>query len=110
MIITDIVMLGLIVIIFCISVYALAFERDNKFNGVTTEYMINIPRIDSNETKWSRSDSCKLYMDETTSKALTSSNVTKTDDKRKADIIFPCGYNDMDGEIKKFSDIHVHVT
>lgn len=70
----------------------------------TTEHMINIPTLDKN-VKWSRNTKCKYYMDDTTSKALNQANVEKTTDHKDADFYFPCGYNDINNEIKQLPKV-----
>src|SRR5437879_294663 len=72
-----------------------------------TEHMIDIPRIDDEiAPKWTRTDSCKFYMDTTTAKVLENSHMTITDNQRVADLIFPCGYNNIDDEIKSLPNVY----
>ena len=73
---------------------------------IFSEYMINIPRIDSKNITWTKTDSCKFYMDDTTSGALKDSNMTKADDQKKAELIFPCGYNNIDDEIRMLPSVY----
>jgi hypothetical protein len=71
------------------------------------EHMINVPNIDSSETAtWARTESCKYYMDDTTSKVLEISNINKAFDHTKAQLIFPCGYNNIDDEIKGLPNVY----
>jgi len=71
-----------------------------------SECMINIPRIDNTNAKWTRTDSCRFFMDDTTSQVLEESNVTKTNDQKLAELIFPCGYNNINDEIKALPNVY----
>jgi hypothetical protein len=76
-----------------------------------SEHMINIPNIDSQETAtWTRTDSCKYYMDDTTSKVLEISNINKAYDQTKAELVFPCGYNNINDEIKGLPNVYQQTT
>lgn len=79
-----------IVIILCINELSIMFS----------EHMINMPTQEETPS-WARTESCKYYMDETTSNVLDTTKINKTDDYKKAVLIFPCGYNNIDDEIKQ---------
>jgi hypothetical protein len=76
----------------------------NKY--IFSEHMINIPKIDTTNLTWTKTDSCKFYMDDSTSGALKDSNMTKADDHKKAQLIFPCGYNNIDDEIQMLPSVY----
>jgi hypothetical protein len=75
-------------------------ETNNK------ELMISIPRNDNDMFNWTRTDSCKYVMDATTSKVLDENNASKTLDQSVANLIFPCGYNNIDDEIKALPNVY----
>jgi hypothetical protein len=63
--------------------------------------------VDKNKDKnkgqnktWFRSGSCSSYMNQTTIDVLKKNLIFETDDVEEADIYFPCGYNNIDNEIK----------
>jgi hypothetical protein len=90
-----------IIILICLLCVIIALII-NEFN---TEHMINLPKQEESPT-WTRTDSCKYYMDETTSKVLDMTKINKTDDEKKASLIFPCGYNNIDDEIKGLPNLY----
>lgn len=78
------------------------------------EHMINVPKVDvsaiteynntntainNNDLYWSRPDNCKFYMNSTTEETLKDYNIKETRDSTKSNIIFPCGYNQINNEI-----------
>lgn len=113
--ITEIIIWTFVLLIASILIYIIMrdINSDPCIILVNTEQMINIPPIihdknnhNHNNTKWTRTTSCKYYMDDTTSKVLGLTNVTKTDDYKNADLIFPCGYNNIDDEIKSLPNVY----
>src|SRR5579872_1400818 len=104
--IKEIIVWILVLLTVCVFIYFIT--RDiylvSSYEGV--EHMINVPKIDHNEPKWSRTSSCKYDMDRTTTSALNNTNITNTTDYTKADIVFPCGYNNIDDEIKSLPTVY----
>ena len=104
---------GLMLLILVISIYTIMNRIDTDIcsNVSESEHMINIPKLDFSEsTSWSRTDSCKHYMDDTTTNVLKTANINKTDDQKKAELIFPCGYNNIDDEIKALPNVYLKNT
>lgn len=109
MTIKETVVWGLIVLIFVIAIYSIMNGISSDVCGIDriSEHMINIPKHDFvDEISWSRTDSCKYYMDDTTSNVLKTTNINKTNDQKKAALIFPCGYNNIDDEIKALPNVY----
>jgi hypothetical protein len=90
------------ILLIVIALLVLLYIYYDGSNTMTyeTEFMINIPKVDTEPVNWARTDSCKFYMDATTSNVLQESNITKVENEKIADIIFPCGYNNINNEIK----------
>ena len=105
MTITETVIWTVVLLALCVFIYITirTIHIDPYSNH---EHMISIPSINHNNTKWTRNTSCKNQMDVTTSRALESANVTKTNDYKHTDLIFPCGYNNIDDEIKSLPNIY----
>src|SRR5437773_1944741 len=81
--IKDVLTWGFIILLFCFIICTLfcnTYELDDiKDKPDKTECMIDIPKIDpSTSAKWTKTDSCKFYMDTTTSNALKDAHMTKT--------------------------------
>jgi hypothetical protein len=64
------------------------------------------PNVSTRQPKWFRTDNCKFKMNNTTHNALDESNVVKTLDHVNADLIFPCGYNNINDEIKSLPNVY----
>ena len=101
----------LLIILACFSIYNITLDfvnyiDDNYTQDFSYEGMINIPQINHEEATWSRTSSCKHYMDDTTYKVLNDANIKNTKDYNEADIIFPCGYNNIDDEIKSLPNVY----
>lgn len=69
------------------------------------EHMINIPTIEPDNLGWNRSKSCKHYMDDTTTRVLNELKVKEKQNHKKATMIFPCGYNNINDEIKTLPNV-----
>lgn len=113
MTIKEMLIWGLVIMIFAVTIYSImnGINSDVCTIGYGSEHMINVPKLDSQEsTTWSRTDSCRYYMDDTTSNVLKTKNITKADDQRKAELIFPCGYNNIDDEIKALPNVYQNST
>lgn len=109
MTIKETIVWGLIILIFAVAIYSImnGINTDVCNIGSNQEHMINIPKLDSNGSNtWSRTDSCKYYMDDTTSNVLKTTNINKAEDQKKAELIFPCGYNNIDDEIKALPNVY----
>lgn len=91
-----VVLVFLFIILLCIN----NFESKNN-----SEHMINIPKIKSDSPSWTQTSTCKYLLDETTRATMKSSNINKINDN-SADIIFPCGYNDINNEIKALPTVY----
>lgn len=85
--IREIVLWFVLLVFFVIIVFRL--NTDNYTERFTENFSDNI--------KWSRSESCKFDMNETINDSIK--DFTRTNDSSKADIIFPCGYNNINDEI-----------
>jgi len=72
----------------------------------TTENLVNIPPLDKSNPKWTRTDTCKYYMNQTTYNALADNNILQTTQHEEADVIFPCGYNEIDKEIRTLPNVY----
>lgn len=84
----------LIVLVILFIVFILIkYNESNSY-----EHLINIPKVENETLKWSQNSKCKYLLDETTRASLQSLNVNKTNGS--SELIFPCGYNDINGEIK----------
>ncbi|VBB18031.1 tubulin-tyrosine ligase family protein [Yasminevirus sp. GU-2018] len=109
MTITETALWAVVLSVVCVFIYIVirTINSDQCLSSSdSAEHMINIPPVERNCTKWTRTSSCKYYMDDTTSRVLGSTNVTKTDNYKNADIIFPCGYNNIDDEIKSLPNVY----
>src|SRR5579872_740250 len=110
MTIKNTILWGIIIFIFTFVVYSIISNlNSNVCDTNNNEYMINIPKVTDQEFKWTRTDSCKYYMDDTTSKILDATNMKKSDNQN-AILYFPCGYNDIDAEIKTLPSVYHNVT
>jgi hypothetical protein len=67
--------------------------------------MAIFPESSSNKKYWTRTDSCKYEMNDTTMRVLNELSINKTDNYQDSDIIFPCGYNNIDDEIKLLPNV-----
>jgi hypothetical protein len=83
----------LFIMFFWLIILSLLSNSNNKI-----EHLIDIPSI-NRSTNWGRTSSCKYLMNEAQSDVLLKNSVTENTDGKNADILFPCGYNDIDAEI-----------
>jgi hypothetical protein len=117
----------LFIIVVCIIIYVIT-RNANDYKNDAEETMISIPPIPSikndritnsintpdSSFSWTRTDSCKHIMDATTSKVLEENkaknipSLSNSGSHISADIIFPCGYNDIDDEIKALPSVYKH--
>lgn len=104
--IKEIVIWILVLLTVCVFIYLIVSDIYLVNPYENYEYMINVPKLDHNEPTWSRTSSCKYDMDKTTKGALTNTKITNTTDYTKADVIFPCGYNNIDDEIKSLPTVY----
>lgn len=112
-IIKIIVIILIIFVIFLILQYCSILTQGNKDNTYNKNYdierLINIPRVNSTinkKIKWSRSKNCNYEMNETTDNVLKENKIENTLDYTKSDILFPCGYNDINKEIASLPHIN----
>lgn len=98
----------IIIIIFCIIICNIigVINPPCASNTCKPEHMVNVPRIDTDKPKWARTDSCKYYMNDTTYKVLDDVSASKTGSAEKADLVFPCGYNNINNEIKSLPNVY----
>lgn len=82
----------LLLLVFCIIIILVLTNYPNE------ELMTNIAPIN----KWTRSANCRDYMNKTTYDVLSDNNIEYVDENRadEAQIVFPCGYNAIDHEIR----------
>lgn len=104
MTINEIITWAVIILVMSVLIYII-IQNDNSESYYTNEYMINIPRKDHN-AQWIQSSKCNYLMDDTTKKVLDTSNIKKTSNSNDADIFFPCGYNNIDDEIKSLPNVY----
>jgi len=97
----------LIIFVIFVAIYLIINNTDLDSNPIKySEFMINVPKVaHETELKWSRAPSCKYKFDDTTSRVLEESNILNTDG-HNAVIIFPCGYNNIDDEIKSLPSVY----
>lgn len=95
-----------IILILIILYIVIKATQSNKCNDKQEEHMISIPMNDADTFSWARTDSCKYLMDTTTSKTLEENKAEKTKNHDSAGLIFPCGYNNIDDEIKALPNIY----
>lgn len=91
----------LFISIICVIAYII-FNSSKK----SVENMITMPNDSYVPFNWARTDSCKHLMDSTTSKVLAENSAENTTDLVTADLIFPCGYNNIDDEIKSLPNVY----
>lgn len=97
------IILLLLILLVVLFIYKIICDTDH---AMSHENMINIPKINHSEPKWSRTSSCKYHMDDTTYKVLNDTKMINVNDTENADIIFPCGYNNIDDEIKSLPNVY----
>ena len=89
----------LLLIVLCtVFNYWNAYVTDNT--SVQLEGYENMEKVDGAQKKWARSSSCAAYMNSTTYDCLKDNLIEQTDKPEEADIIFPCGYNNIENEIQ----------
>jgi hypothetical protein len=71
-------------------------------------YIIPISIFDfgNKAKKWTRPKTCKYMMPSNITNSLNALNIKHTNDYKKADIIFPCGYNDINTEINGLPNVY----
>ncbi len=85
-----------IFLIICVIIYILFTLSD--LHKYSSEHMINVPMINSKKAKWYRTNSCIYNMNTVTNDVLKQT-AKKTNNYLESDLIFPCGYNDINDEI-----------
>jgi hypothetical protein len=95
----------IIIIIFCVIVYN-TINEINPYCELKYEHMINVPELNNDKPKWTRTDSCKFYMNDSTYKVLDGCNAQKTVNHEEADLYFPCGYNNINNEIESLPNVY----
>ena len=94
-----ILILLLIVILICRPVESNTELSEHSIEAFSNKYE-NMEKIPGAKRKWIRSSNCKAYMNSTTYDSLKDCLVEQTDKAEDADIIFPCGYNNIEHEIR----------
>lgn len=95
-----IILFIILFIILCYNILYYAGYSDYAAQVDLTEHMIGSNNTNCSKRKWVRSKTCSSYMNRTTYDVLAANNIQKTDNPDEADIVFPCGYNNIDHEIK----------
>jgi Tubulin-tyrosine ligase family len=99
--------LFLIIILFLILLFIILWNCDFRFHNAKKSDTIyeNMEPIPFAKRKWNRSPTCKAYMNSTTYDCLKDNLIEQTDNPDEADIIFPCGYNNVENEIRSLPHI-----
>ena len=92
-----IILFIILFIVLCHNILYYTGYSDYAAQVDLTEHMAD---TNKKNRKWIRSKTCSSYMNSTTYDVLAANNIQKTDNPNEADIVFPCGYNNIDHEIK----------
>lgn len=96
---------ALIMILIICAIFIL-FYVVNDASADSIEIDQNVEHMDS-KLKWTRSTNCRDHMNDPTYDALHKNNISFVDENRasEADIVFPCGYNAIDHEIRSLPHV-----
>ncbi len=100
----EIVVFALGVFIICLIIYII-YPDSQMIDSNTTEGMINIPLVDKDSNSWNRTANCKFTIGDTTTRVLKESNIPN-DNTQNSALIFPCGYNNINDEIKMLPNVY----
>jgi hypothetical protein len=82
------------IIIFVILVcFLFYYMSDNE------EHLIVIPKINKDSIKWTKRNNCDNSPNKITTLMLNELNISNVADNNESNLIFPCGYNNIDKEI-----------
>jgi hypothetical protein len=84
----------------------LCFTLACDHNTYDNERMIDVPKLNGGPPKWSRTFVCPYLMNETQNEVMKKYKFKKVPNNLRSDIIFPCGYNNINQEIKSLPFIN----
>lgn len=94
-------LLLIIICLLCLCCLCCSYSSSSSFLRLRPyEGYENLEKIPGSKKKWARSLNCAAYMNSTTYDCLKDNLIEQTSDPAEADIIFPCGYNNIENEIR----------
>lgn len=102
----DIILFVICVLI--IVIFILVFIRcNNNTQNINYENHENyVTNHKSHKIKWMRSPTCKYKLDKTTEEVFRELNIEPTKNQSEADLILPCGYNNINEEIQTLPNVY----
>jgi hypothetical protein len=100
-----IVLIVLLAIILLVFGYNYCVYHSGSEIATLREEYENMDKIPGAKKKWSRSPSCAAFMNSTTYDCLKECLIEQTANPEEADIVFPCGYNNIENEIRSLPHV-----